>query len=85
MVRHRIANPTLVMSRRVGSTPTLSAIYRKNTMELKPTKNYKMTKQTKRSLARYIDPHERGVQKRLMIQAELASAVVVKSKREDKK
>ena len=25
MVRHRIANPTLVMSRRVGSTPTLSA------------------------------------------------------------
>ena len=49
---------------------------------LTPTKNYKMSKQTKRSLAQYIDPHERGVQKRMMIQAELASQVVVKSKRD---
>lgn len=40
---------------------------------LKPTANYRMSKQTKRSLATsaMIDPHFRGEQKRLMIQAEL--------------
>jgi len=48
---------------------------------LKPTANYKMTKQTKRSLAQIIDPNERGVQKRLMIQAELASAIRVREKK----
>jgi len=42
-------------------------------MELKPTKNYRMSKQTKRSLALIVDPHERGIQKRIMIRAELAS------------
>lgn len=42
---------------------------------LKPGPNYRMSKQTKRSLAtsRMIDPHYRGEQKRLMIQAELHS------------
>ena len=42
---------------------------------LKPGPNYRMSKQTKRSLAtkRMIDPHFRGEQKRLMIQAELYS------------
>lgn len=32
-----------------------------------------MSKQTKRGLALIIDPHERGIQKRIMIQAELAA------------
>lgn len=42
---------------------------------LKPTANYKMSKSAKRSLAtsRMIDPHFRGEQKRLVIQAELYS------------
>jgi hypothetical protein len=45
---------------------------------LKPTKTYKMSKQTKRSLATIVDPIERGIQKRLMIQAELHSAIAPK-------
>ncbi len=47
---------------------------------LKPGPNYRMSKQTKRSLAtsRMIDPHVRGEQKRLMIQAELYGALQVK-------
>jgi hypothetical protein len=48
---------------------------------LKPTSSYKMTKQTKRSLALIINPHERGVQRRMMIQAELAGQVRVKEKK----
>jgi 3-phenylpropionate/cinnamic acid dioxygenase small subunit len=55
-------------------------------MELKPTKNYKMSKQTKRGLALIIDPHERGIQKRIMIQAELAAQQQpAKRDRKDKK
>jgi hypothetical protein len=42
---------------------------------LKPTKTYKMSSTTKRMLASIIDPHERGIQKRLMIQAELHAAI----------
>lgn len=42
---------------------------------LKPTKTYKMSSTTKRMLASIIDPQERGIQKRLMIQAELAAAL----------
>jgi len=42
---------------------------------IKPGPNYKMSSTTKRMLALIIDPHKRGVQKRLMIQAELASAI----------
>jgi hypothetical protein len=48
---------------------------------LTPTSSYKMTKQTKRSLALIIDPHQRGVQRRMMIQAELASQIRVKEKK----
>ena len=48
---------------------------------LKPTSTYKMSKQTKRSLALIIDPHKRGVQKRMMIQAELAGAIKVKDRK----
>jgi hypothetical protein len=50
---------------------------------LKPTKNYKMSSTTKRMLANIIDPHERGVQKRLMIQAELYGAVAPKREKKN--
>jgi hypothetical protein len=33
--------------------------------------NYKMSKQDKISLARIIDPHERGEQRRLIVEADL--------------
>lgn len=42
---------------------------------MKPTSSYKMSKQGKRTLATYIDPHKRGEVKRSIIQAELASKV----------
>jgi hypothetical protein len=51
-------------------------------MYIKPGPNYKMSKQTKRSLALIVDPHERGIQRRLMVQAELAA--LVSPKREKK-
>ena len=54
---------------------------------LKPTSTYKMSKQTKTSLAmgRFKDAHQAGAWKRAMIDAELQSRIVVKpSKRENK-
>ena len=45
---------------------------------MKPTSSYKMSKQGKRTLATYVDPHERGEVKRSIIQAELASKVAYK-------
>ena len=48
---------------------------------LKPTSTYKMNKQTKRSLALIVDPQARGVQKRMMIQAELIGAVRIKERK----
>jgi hypothetical protein len=47
---------------------------------LKPTSTYKMSKQTKTSLAlgRFKDEHQRGAWKRAMIDAELQAKVVVK-------
>lgn len=53
-------------------------------MYQKPTKNYKMSKQAKMMLANHIDPHKRGELKRGIIQAELAAAVRVSTKREPK-
>jgi len=50
-------------------------------MYIKPGPTYKMRKQTKRSLALIIDPHTRGEQKRMMIQAELAAQIKVKEKK----
>jgi hypothetical protein len=44
-------------------------------MNIKPTASFKMSKQTKRSLALIVDPQKRGEQRRIMIQAELAGAV----------
>ena len=42
---------------------------------LKPGPSYKMTKQGKRTLAQYLDPHKRGEVKRSIIQAELAALI----------
>jgi hypothetical protein len=44
---------------------------------MKPTANYKMSKQTKTSLAlgKFKDAHARGQWKRAMIEAELSAAV----------
>jgi hypothetical protein len=44
---------------------------------LKPTANYKMSKQTKASLAlhKFRDVHSRGAWKRAMIEAELSAAI----------
>ena len=50
-------------------------------MYIKPTSSYKMSGQTKRMIALIIDPHQRGEQKRLMIQAELASQIKVREKK----
>ena len=48
---------------------------------LKPTANYRMTKQTKRSLANEVNPVKRAEIKNLMIQAELNSMIRVKDKK----
>lgn len=40
---------------------------------LKPNQNFKLSKQTKRFMATFVDPIARGQFKRDMIQAELAS------------
>jgi hypothetical protein len=48
---------------------------------LKPTASYRMTQQTKRSLAKEINPVKRAEMKSLMIQAELNSMIRVKDKK----
>lgn len=50
-----------------------------------PTKNYRMSKQSKMLLANEIDPHRRGELKRMLIQAELAALEQPKRERDDKK
>jgi hypothetical protein len=49
---------------------------------LKPTANFKLSKQTKRFMATYTDPVARNSFKRDMIQAELAA--LIQPKREKK-
>ena len=51
---------------------------------LKPTASYKMSAQTKRSLAlsKFKDEHHRGQWKRAMIDAELNAKIVPKTKKE---
>lgn len=49
---------------------------------LKPNGNYKMCAQHKRFLARILDPHQRGIIKRSLIQADLYAA---QQPRRDKK
>lgn len=48
---------------------------------LKPTASYRMTQQTKRLLAKEINPVKRAEMKSLMIQAELNSMIRVKDKK----
>jgi hypothetical protein len=54
---------------------------------LKPTSNYKMSKQTKTSLAmgRFKDAHQAGAWKRAMIDAELQSKIVVKPAKKEQR
>jgi hypothetical protein len=40
---------------------------------MKPTKDFKISKQTKRMMANFVDPVERHAWKNLMIQAEIAA------------
>ena len=46
----------------------------------KTDRNYKMTYQSKRLLARILDPHYRGEVKRLMIQSEALASVKAKTR-----
>ena len=53
---------------------------------LKPTANYRMSGQLKRSLAlskNFQDPHKKGEWKRAMIQAELAALIQPKREKRD--
>ena len=54
---------------------------------LKPTSTYKMSKQTKTSLAmgRFKDAHQAGAWKRAMIDAELQSKIVVKPAKKEQR
>jgi len=47
---------------------------------MKPSKTFNLSKQTKRFMCTITDPIERGEYKRMMIQAQLASEVVVRHK-----
>jgi len=51
---------------------------------LKPSKTFVLSKSTKRMLANFVNPHERGAWKRAMIDAELASKVVIKPEKKDR-
>jgi len=54
---------------------------------LKPSANFRMSKQSKRFLATIVDPHKRSEFKRSAIQSELAAAIqprVSKGKRDAK-
>lgn len=53
-------------------------------MYIKPTKTFKLSSQTKRLMCTILDPVERHAYKRAMIQAQLASEVVVKHEKRDK-
>ena len=53
-------------------------------MYIKPTKTFKLSGQTKRTMATIVDPVERHAYKRMMIQAQLASEVVVKTEKRDR-
>jgi hypothetical protein len=51
---------------------------------LKPGKTFVLSKQTKRFMATFVNAEQRNAFKRAMIQAELASGIVVKSAPRDK-
>jgi hypothetical protein len=53
---------------------------------MKPGKTFNLSKQTKRFMATIVDAEQRNAYKRAMIQAQLASEVVVKTRdRNDKR
>ena len=47
---------------------------------MKPGKTFNLSKQTKRFMATFVNAEERNAYKRAMIQAQLASEVVVKTR-----
>ena len=47
---------------------------------MKPSKTFNLSKQTKRFMCTILDPVERNAYKRMMIQAQLSSEVVVRHK-----
>ncbi len=52
---------------------------------LKPTKNFRIRKETKRAIARIIDPVERNEYKNIMIQAQLTSELPPPREKSEKK
>ena len=50
---------------------------------LKPSKTFKISKQTKRFMCTILDPVERNEYKRIMIQAELSAAIAPKREPRD--
>jgi len=50
-------------------------------MALKPTKIFKLSKQTKRMMCSILNPVDRNAFKRAMIDAQLASMVVIKTEK----
>jgi hypothetical protein len=53
-------------------------------MYIKPNKTFNLSKQTKRFMCTIVDPVARHAYKRAMIQAQLASEVIIKSEKRDK-
>ena len=78
MVLERIANPSLGESRVLSSSLSRSAIFLTRENQMKPGKTFKLRKPTKTMLASITDPVKRNEWKHAMIQAQLASEVVVK-------
>jgi len=52
---------------------------------LKPGKTFNLSKSSKRILAQFVDPNARGQWKRMMIDAELSAAIVIKPEKRDRK
>jgi len=50
---------------------------------MKPSATFKISKQTKRFMATFVDAHARGHFKRMMIDAQLSAQVKHKDKKED--
>jgi len=63
----------------------LRQFFRKKKMHIKPNKTFKLSKTTKRRMATMVNAEERNSYKNMMIQAELAAAIVPKSIKSDKK
>ena len=54
-------------------------------MYIKPGPNYRMSGAAKRMLATILDPHQRGVIRRSVVQAELAAAMAPKLAKDKKR